>query len=144
MVSVATIPSIGEERVLVVIVANPIATALCLCKFLGLVAKTASRLVRFLFGWCYHCFLFPSNDKAQRRGLSASAGARCWAAFSAIRWRKGSEYRCDRSQRIISSWFMPAISSLSRSRICRMVWTQSKDFDLDSFIAWNLPRGSDL
>jgi len=25
-----------------------------------------------------------------------------------------------------------------------MVWTQSKDLDLDSFIAWNLPRGSDL
>ena len=80
----------------------------------------------------------------QRRGEAAAAASPCWAALSASRWRKGSEYRCDRSQRIISSWFMPAISLLSRSRICRMVWTQSKDLDLDSFIAWNLPRGPDL
>jgi len=58
MVSVATIPSIGEEHVLVVIVANPVATALGLCKFLVLAAKPASRLVRFRFGWCYHVFSF--------------------------------------------------------------------------------------
>jgi len=58
---------IGEEHVVVVIVANPVAIALGLCKFLVLAAKPASRVVRFLFGWCYHVFSFRRTPKLTGR-----------------------------------------------------------------------------
>jgi len=110
MVSMATILGEGKQRIFAVIVTDPVATALCFCELPGLAAKTASRLVRFRFSWCYHLFSF------QRPASVAARSATIYMLFLGA--------PAD-MQGMISPYNLPASRKLKYPVLLKMMWSNS-------------------